>query len=129
MRASCAGLSSRSRWPHLHHPGEYSQFCEVVWQHGRIFEDGAEACDPQRRGIGVTIEEAPALHGASPRLAANRVVRMALIAAFVSLADVSDHRVRGLLLRLQGRRKRIFRLDRNRVAFSLDVSSDCVLLH
>jgi hypothetical protein len=34
-----------------------------------------------------------------------------------------------LLLRLNGRRKRVFRLDRNRVALSLDIPSDCIPLH
>jgi hypothetical protein len=81
---------------------------------------------PQRADEPQNFNDAPC---ALTCVAANRVVRMPLIAAFVSLADVCYYRLRGLLLRLQSRRKRVFRLDRNRVAFSLDVSSDCVLLH
>src|SRR5512132_3381723 len=57
------------------------------------------------------------------------MVWMALVAPLVALTDVGDNRIRSLLLRLHGRRKCVFRLDRNRVALSLDIPSDCIPLH
>jgi hypothetical protein len=49
------------------------------------------------------------------------MVWVALVAPLVALTDVGDNRIRSLLLRLHGRRKCVFRLDRNRVALSLEM--------